>query len=100
MMKFVLVAVLTLASANVASAGDTIIINMPGGPTQTVSTSMVAAAIHRAGSTAGFLGKAGTGAATSVTQNAETGYFTVTTAGGQTYTVSSRFITTLLSYYK
>jgi len=100
MMKFVLVAALTLASANVASAGDTIIINMPGGPTQTVSTSMVAAAIHRADSTAGLLGRTGTGAVTSVTQNAATGYFTVTTAGGQTYTVSSRFITTLLSYYK
>ncbi len=90
MMRFVLVGALTLASANVASAGDTVIINMPDGPTQTVSTSVVAAAIHRAG----------TGAVTCVTQNATTGCFTVTTAGGQTYTVSSRFITTLLSYYK
>lgn len=82
-------------------AGDTVTVNIPGGATQTVSSSSIAAAINTA-SSAGLPASGGGENSTvaSISQDVATRVLTVTTTGGQVYTVSSAFIGSLLGYYK
>lgn len=84
---------------NVAFAGDTVTVNIPGGATQTVSSSILAAMINDAPSAFGAAGATGEGSVVSVTQDAATGNITITTASGQTYAVTSSFIGSILAFY-
>lgn len=82
-------------------AGDTVTVNIPGGATQTVSSSTIAAAINTASSAGSIVSGGGENSSiASVSQDVSTGVLTVTTTGGQVYTVSSAFIGSLLGYYK
>lgn len=91
-----------LLTATVAQAGDTVTINLPGGATQTISASAVSAALSSIGGSGGSNIGAGGGTdsiITSVSQDPATGAISFTTSGGQSYTVSSAFIASILSYY-
>lgn len=87
MKNFLISAALSFAFANGALAGDTVTITAPGGATQTISSSQVAAAFS---STTGL-------AVNSVTVTSG-GDFSVS-AGGATYVVTSGFIAKLLAFY-
>ena len=82
-----------LLSTSLAFAGDTVTVNMPGGATQTVSSSVLAAMLNKSPSATGD------NAVVGVSADAATGGFTITTAGGKTYNVTSQFISTLLTSY-
>ena len=95
-MKTALVATFAMASASIASAGDTVTLNMPGGATQTVSSTAVAAGLGRQPSS---IGVSADSPFASITQSPTTGEFTFTSAGGNVYTVSPGMIERLLAYY-
>jgi YbbR domain-containing protein len=99
--RLAFVALSSALVAGQAHAGDTVTVNMPGGATQTVSSSTIAAAINTA-SSAGVVVSGGgeSSSIASITQDVSTGAITVTTTGGQTYNVSSAFVGSLLGYYK
>lgn len=86
--------------AGQAYAGDTVTVNIPGGATQTVLSSTIAAEINTVGSAGVVVSGGGESSSiASITQDVS-GAITVTTTGGQTYTVSSAFVGSLLGYYK
>lgn len=88
MMKKILIsAAFSFALANGALAGDTVTITSPGGATQTISSSQVAAAFSST-----------TGLAVSNVTVTPSGGFNVS-AGGKTFVVTSGFIATLLAFY-
>jgi hypothetical protein len=91
----------TALVAGAAYAGDTVTVNIPGGATQTVSSSTIGAAISAASSSGVVVGGGGDiSSIASITQDPSTGVITATTVGGQTYVVSSAFIGSLLGYYR
>lgn len=91
MMKNLLLStVLSFAFAGGAMVSDTVTITAPGGGTQAVSTTVVAAAITEATN-----GQVSVG---SITQTTPGGDFTVVVSG-TAYVVSSGFIAMLLAYY-
>lgn len=90
--------VLALVQATIAFAGDTVTVNLPGGATQTVSASAIAAAINANGGLAA--GDAlGSDIIASVSINSATGEIVIVTVGGTTYSVTSTFIAVLLLSY-
>ena len=90
---------LVLCIASVASAGDTVTVNLPGGATQTAAASSIVAAINDAGGASIGGGGGEDSIIASITQDSSTGDITIVTTGGQSYTVSSAFIGSLLAYY-
>jgi hypothetical protein len=92
-------AALVLCFAGAASAGDTVAVNLPGGATQTAAASSIVAAINDAGGAALGGGGGEDSIITSISQDTATGDITIVTTGGQSYTVSSAFIGSLLAYY-
>lgn len=98
--RLAFVALCGIIASGHAFAGDTVTVNIAGGATQTVSSSTIAAAINTSTSTGTIASGGGESSIASITQDASTGAITVTTTSGQTYTVSSAFIGSLLGYYK
>ncbi len=91
-----------LFAATMAHAGDTVTINIPGGAAQTISAGAVSAALSSIGGSGGsVMGTTGgtDSVITTITQDPATGNISFTTAGGSSYTVSSAFIASILSYY-
>lgn len=88
MKKVLISAVVSLALSSGAFAGDSVTITAPGGATQTIASSVIAAAITR---TSGVT-------VTSITQVTPGGEISIV-VGGNTYVVASRFIAVLLAYY-
>jgi hypothetical protein len=91
-----------LFAATMAHAGDTVTINIPGGAAQTISAGAVSAALSSIGGSGGTVVVAGGGAdsvITSISQDPATGAISFTTTGGNSFTVSSAFIASILSYY-
>lgn len=72
---------------------------MPGGATQTVAASAMAAALNDAGGASLVGGGGGDSVIASVSQDSATREITVVTTGGQSYSVGSAFIASLLVYY-
>lgn len=96
-----LLALCGITASGQTFAGDTVTVNIPGGATQTVSSSTIAAAINTSNSTGTVVSGGGEGSSiASITQDTSTGAITVTTTGGQTYTITSAFIGSLIGYYK
>lgn len=98
--KTFMVVSLVLSFASSARAGDTVIINLPGGATQTVATGTVATMINDAGARSIVTGNSGDSIIASVTPDPVSGGTTFISVGGATYTVSSSFITQLLLSYQ
>lgn len=91
---------LSVAVATLAYAGDTVTVTMPGGAVQTVFSSAIASGIgNSAGGMIAISGGGTDSIISGVSQNSATGEITFTTVGGQSYTVSSAFIASIISYY-
>ena len=100
--KIVSYSAVGLFAATIAHAGDTVIINIPGGAAQTISAGAVSAALSGFGGIGGSIIGATGGTDSiiaSINQDPATGAISFTTIGGQSYTVSSAFIASILSYY-
>lgn len=84
-----------------AYAGDTVTVNIPGGATQIVSASTIAASINSS-SGAGIVISSGeiSSSVSSISQDISAGLVTVISKGGRVYVVSSDFIGTVFDYYK
>jgi hypothetical protein len=90
---------LVLCVASVARSGDTVTVNMPGGATQTAAASSIVAAINDAGGAVPGGGGGEDSIIASISQDTATGDITIVTTGGQSYTVNSAFIGSMLAYY-
>lgn len=98
--NLILAIALTFAASNFAAAGDTVTITSPGGATQTISSSVISAAINSASRSGAILTVGGASSViVSITQSTPGGNTIVTTVGGSTYNVSSGFIGRLLAFY-
>lgn len=101
MLRIVGLSTLVSAAAGIpVHAGDTVTLNMPGGASQSVFAGVIGGAISGSGNAILPIGGGQVGVFTSVQRDPVTGITTFTTAGGQSFGVSSAFITGLLGYYQ
>lgn len=101
MLRMVVLSTLLVAGATMQLyAGDTVTLNMPGGASQSVFSGVIGGAITGYGGGVLPIGGGQVGVFTSVQQDPVTGITTFTTGGGQSFGVTSGFISSILGYYQ